>query len=118
MLVLAIWHKHYRPVLKSARAFEWLNDLQRARVGSVLLGAPVRRHDVLWHDRACECETPSELLTLQRVMQAEASRGERSKVTIADVIERANGEIRPRCGSFFASMTILLLIDRMLLRQG
>ena len=29
-------------------------------------------------------------------MQAEASRGERSKVTIADVIERANGEICSR----------------------
>ena len=63
------------PGARTRSAFEWLNDLQRARVGSVSLGIPVRRHNVLWHDCACECGSPQESLRsseLCRQRQAEA----------------------------------------------
>ena len=49
-------------------------------------------------------------------MQAEASRGERSKITIADVIERANGEICSRYGLLLQARHSYA--SQMLLRKG
>lgn len=68
------------PGAKTRSAFEWLNDLQRARVGSASLADPVRRHNVLWHDCACECGSPQGSLHSNgscRQRQAEA-KGARS----------------------------------------
>lgn len=76
---------------KVRSAFEWLADLQRARVSMFSRRTQTARFCI----RRTNHHTGEGCKAAGLCMQAEATRGERSKVTIADVIERANGDRHP-----------------------
>ncbi len=69
-------------------AFEWLADLQRARVSVV----SCRIQTATLCKRRTNQHTGEGYQATELCVQAEAMRGERSNVTIADVIQRANGD--------------------------
>ena len=76
---------------KVRSAFEWLADLQRARVSRVSYRTQTARICM----RRTDHHTGEDCKAAESYMQAETMRGERSKVTIADVIEKANGDHHP-----------------------
>ena len=76
---------------KVRSACEWLADLQRARVSAISRRTQTARFCIMRTNQ----HTGEGCKAAGLCMQAEATRGERSKVTIADVIERVDGDHHP-----------------------